>query len=326
MRWEEDYEGEEEEDEDEDEDEAVAKIPFASRCRRYRPPTLDPLDKIKIGTCAWSFEDWRGVFYPEHLQPGERLAFYARHFHSVEVDSTFYATPAPKVALHWYEVTPPDFVFSCKLPREITHERRLREAGDALAAFLAGIHPLGEKLGCVLVQLPPSFRPRQDEQALRTFIRALPGGVRFAIEFRHHDWHQPRIVHLLEEHRVCWAWTDVTPLAQQQQGAFEFLPETTDFVYLRLLGDLERKYDGAGNPQHTYRELLWPRDASLENWAARLRQRLPDVSRALICLNNHFEGFAPQTAHRLAALLDLPLRPLPRPGDSDAESGQISLL
>jgi uncharacterized protein YecE (DUF72 family) len=287
---------------------------------------LDPIDKIKIGTCAWSFDDWRAVFYPEHLPPVERLAFYAQHFGSVEVDSTFYAAPAPKVALHWYEVTPPEFRFACKLPREITHDRRLRDCAEPLDAFLGSIRPLGEKLACVLIQLPPSFRPRQDEQALRAFIRTLPGHVRFAIEFRNHDWHHPRIVRLLEEHRVCWVWTDVTPLDHQAEGAFEFLPETADFVYLRLLGDLERKYAGDGRSVHVYRELLWPRDASLENWATRLRQRLTDAASALVYINNHFEGFAPRTAHRLAALLDLPIRAWPEPASADAESGQIRLL
>src|SRR4051812_20944428 len=93
---------------------------------------LDAPANIKIGTCAWSYEDWRGVFYPEHLPAGERLEFYARHFPAVEVDSTFYHAPTPHVAAHWAEVTPPDFAFSCKLPREITHERKLRDSAEAL--------------------------------------------------------------------------------------------------------------------------------------------------------------------------------------------------
>lgn len=287
---------------------------------------MDPRDKIKIGTCAWSCDDWRGVFYPEHLPPAERLSVYARSFGAVEVDSTFYATPPLKTALHWFEATPPEFVFACKAPREITHERRLRDCGELLDEFLRGIEPLGEKLGCVLFQTPPSLRPRQDEAALRAFVRSLPGRVRFAIEFRHHDWHQPRIVRLLEDHRVCWAWTDATPLDHQQEAAFEFLPETADFVYLRLLGDYGRKYAGDGSPLHAYRAILWPRDASLENWAIRLRQRLPDVARAFIGVNNHFEGFAPATARRLAALLDLPLPEFTPPAATGGDNTQMRLL
>jgi len=294
---------------------------FASKWCRYPAGSLNPLAKIKIGTCAWSFDDWRGGFYPEHLAPVERLPFYARHFGAVEVDATFYAAPSARTALHWYDVTPPDFIFSCKLTREITHERRLRDVGGLLETFLQQLEPLGEKLGCVLIQLPPSFRPRQDEQVLRAFVRGLPQNVRFAIEFRDHEWHLPRVLRLLEEHRVCWVWTDVTPLDHQAEGAFEFLPQTTDFSYLRLLGDLGRKYGPDGHPLHAYRQTLWPRDASLENWATRLRQRAKGPSRLLVHAANHFEGFAPATARRLATLLELPVLPFPEPAP-----GQIDLL
>jgi len=288
---------------------------------------LDSPETIKIGTCAWSYEDWRGGFYPEHLPPAERLPYYAQHFCTVEVDATFYHAPALNVARHWAEATPPEFVFSCKAPREITHERRLRDAAEPLEAFLRSLDPLGEKLGCVLVQLPPSFRPRQDEAALRAFVRALPGSVRFAIEFRDHAWHVPRIVHLLEEHRVCWVWTDTTPLEHQQEGAFEFLPQTADFAYVRLLGDLGSKYAADGSGRHTYRELMWPRDASLENWATRLRQRSAELSRVLVHVSNHFEGFAPLTARRLAALLDLPARAFGREEAQEEGGGaQLNLL
>ncbi len=283
------------------------------------------METIKIGTCAWSFEDWRGGFYPVHLPPAERLPFYAQHFGAIEVDATFYHSPAPNVARHWAEVTPADFVFACKGPREITHERRLRECSEVMAAFLRSLDPLGEKLGCVLLQLPPSFRIRQDETALRDFIRALPRSVRFAIEFRHHGWHQPRIVRLLEAHRVCWAWTDTTPLDHQQEGAFEFLPQTTDFAYVRLLGDLETKYAGDGRTVHRYREIMWPRDGSLENWAARLRQRAGELNPMLVFLNNHFEGFAPLSARRLAGLLGLSVRAFGAGAPPESES-QLPLL
>ena len=111
------------------------------------PCGVNPPDtaKIHIGTCAWTHDDWRGVFYPEHLPSSERLAFYARWFDAVEVDSTFYHIPASHVTAHWAEVTPPGFRFSCKVPREITHERKLRDVDEPLAAFLHGVKPLREK-------------------------------------------------------------------------------------------------------------------------------------------------------------------------------------
>src|SRR5690606_4274713 len=138
------------------------------------------------------------------------LGFYARHFGTVEVDSTFYAAPSIKTAGHWLDVTPEDFLFSCKVPREITHEHKLRGSPDLLTDFLDKIAPLHRRLGSVLIQLPGSFKLAGDELALRDFLRELPSAFRFAIEFRDESWHLPRIAHLLEEHRVCWVWNDLT--------------------------------------------------------------------------------------------------------------------
>jgi uncharacterized protein YecE (DUF72 family) len=284
---------------------------------------VDTPAHLTIGTCAWSFDDWRGVFYPEHLPAGDRLEFYARHFPAVEADSTFYHAPAPHVAAHWAEVTPPDFAFACKLSREITHERMLRDCAEPLRAFTAAIAPLGRKLSCVLVQLPPFFQLRRDETALRDFVRHLPADVRFAIEFRHADWHLPRIAHLMEEHGVAWVWSDDSPLEQQSEGAFEFLPDTADFIYVRLMGDLEKKYRGEGGRIHHYRELQWPRDAALEHWAARIRQAAGNHRQVFVAVNNHFEGFAPQTVQRLAEKLGLPLS-MPDLATSDGQ--QMDLL
>src|SRR6516225_2938603 len=98
----------------------TASIDASPRCRILPETRLNKPATIKIGTCAWSYEDWRGVFYPEHLPAGERLEFYARHLPAVEVDSTFYHAPTPQVAAHWAEETSADFAFACKLTREIT--------------------------------------------------------------------------------------------------------------------------------------------------------------------------------------------------------------
>jgi uncharacterized protein YecE (DUF72 family) len=288
---------------------------------------LDNSAKIKIGTCAWSYEDWRGVFYPEHLPASSRLEFYARHLPAVEVDSTFYHAPTAKIAGHWAEVTPQEFVFSCKLPREMTHERKLRDCEGPLEELQEALRPLGEKLWCVLVQLPPFFQPAQDEMALRNFVRHLPGDLRFAIEFRHVDWHHPRFIHLLSEHGVAWAWNDLTAVEHQQEGAFEFLPDTADFVYVRLMGDLERKYGPSGRPLHQYRELMWPRDAALDSWAVRIQQAAEAHTGVFVAVSNHYEGFAPVTARRLGERLGFVLRePEIAPERDGSADGQLDLL
>ena len=260
---------------------------------------MSAMAKIKIGTCAWSYDDWRGVFYPEHLPAEERLAYFSRHFSAVEVDSTFYGAPTAHTVAHWAEVTPDDFAFACKLPQEMTHHRRLRDSTVPLQQFLTAMEGLGSKLWCVIVQLPPSFRPRRDETALKEFLRELPGNVHFAFEFRHAEWHQPRIAHLLHEHGASWVWNDLTSLEHQEEGAFEFQPDTSDFVYVRLMGDLEKKYDGDGRNPHRYRGLQWPRDAAIESWGVRLQQAAAEHRRIFVAVSNHFEGFAPVTVQRL---------------------------
>ena len=157
---------------------------------------------LHFGTCAWTFDDWNGAFYPQHLPPAERLGFYAQWLTAVEGDSTFYHIPATHVVKHWAEVTPANFRFCLKVPREITHERKLRECAEPLSEFLQSVAHLGGKLGCLLLQLPPWFVPRHDEVALWEFLIGLPKAFRWAVEFRDEAWRFPRIAHLLEERGI----------------------------------------------------------------------------------------------------------------------------
>ncbi|MEI8341969.1 MAG: DUF72 domain-containing protein [Verrucomicrobiota bacterium] len=285
--------------------------------------------KIKIGTCAWSFDDWQGVFYPPHLPHAHWLDYYARHFPVVEIDSTFYHIPGDHAARHWMQQTPDNFCFTIKMPRAITHEARLRDCGAKLDYFLESLNPLRPKLGCVLIQLPAAFVPRHDESALRHFVASLPADIPFAIEFRHGDWHLPRIGHLLEEHGLCWVWNDTSPLEKQASAAFEFLPQTADFLYVRLLGNTSDRYRADGSRIHCYDRLQWPRDSSLESWAIKIKNHLEASKHIYRFANNHFEGFSPLTCQRIARQFDLEIRlPAPEPPKVAAEpaSSQLNLL
>ena len=266
--------------------------------------------KIRIGSCAWSFEDWCGVFYPHDLPESHWLEFYARYFPMVEVDSTFHAVPAENTVRRWAEATPAGFRFACKLPRQITHICRLRDCAAELNSFLRAIEPLGPKLQVILVQLPPSLTPTDGKQALRKFLVQLPRDFRFAIEFRHAGWHRPQFIRLMENYRICWVWADTTPLNERNLAPFEFLPCTADFLYLRLLGDYATKYDVDGGHFHRYEKLLWKREAALESWSLKIQRHLPDVRSVCAFAGNHFEGFAPETCQRLAQRLGFVL-PLP---------------
>jgi len=212
------------------------------------------------------------------------------------------------------------------MPREITHDHKLRECEALLEPFLSGIAHLGTKLACVLIQLPPFFTLKHDEHALRDFIRHLPADVRFALEFRDSTWHMPRIAHLLEEHCIAWVWNDISAIEHANEAAFGFWPRTTDFLYLRLLGDLEAKYHPDGSENYTYRELMWRRDVAIDNWVEKLRSMAPEVRRILLYVGNQFEGYAPESALHFAAQLGVDLRLPGRDEVLGSNARQMDLL
>lgn len=287
---------------------------------------LNAQQKIRLGACAWHFPEWRSSFYPADLPPEKWLEFYAHYFPAVEVDSTFHHPPKEESVLRWAESTPSAFRFACKLPRQISHACGLRDCTAELSAFLRALEPLGDKLQVVLIQLSPSFTPKEGKTALRHFFEQLPRDIRFAIEFRHPGWHRPAIIRLLEKHRVCWVWADTSPLNERNLAPFELWPDTTDFLYLRLLGDYATKYDHAGAPVHHYGKLLWKREAALDSWAVKIERHLEEARSVWGFVNNHFEGFAPETCQRLAERLGYEL-PLPSPTETaSADPDQLDLF
>ena len=284
--------------------------------------------KIRIGTSAWTFDDWAEAFYPADLPKSHWLEFYANYLPAVEIDSTFYAAPAEETVLRWAEMTPGSFRFTCKLPREITHVCKLRDCSNELGQFLRAIEPLAAKLSVILIQLPPSFSPREGRAPLRNFLKQLPRDFRFAVEFRNAGWHRPNIIRLLESYRVAWVWADTSPLNERNLAPFEFLPLTSDFIYIRLLGDYATKYDADGKHLHRYGKLLWKREAAIESWTVKLERHLKDVRSAWIFVGNHYEGFAPEMAQRVAERLGFEL-PLPSQVERTVaaeEKGQLDLF
>lgn len=281
-----------------------------------------------LGTCAWDFQEWRHRFYPADLPSGEWLEFYARYFNCAEVDSTFYHLPGPDLIHSWEQAVPDTFSFCCRFPRWITHELRLRDAGESVSHFLHAVDGLGSKLGILLIELPPAFRPSHDALALRKFIRELPSGYRFVIEFGSSDWHTSGTTDLLARHNIAWSWSDIRSLAHQNESPFDFYPETADFLYVRLLGDLKTRFTADGRLRHEYGNILWSRRAVLKTWATRLQRHL-GRQEVFVFADNHYEGFAPATCMRLAEHLSRE-QPLPHPPShatpEDPGDEQLSLF
>ena len=287
---------------------------------------LNHQQKIRLGTCAWSYKEWNGTFYPADLPEERWLEFYANYVPAVEIDSTFYRPPSETAILRWAESTPASFRFTCKLPRAITHACGLRDCSTELNEFLRAIEPLAPKLQVILIQLPPSFAPKEGRPVLRSFLAQLPRDFRFAIEFRHAGWHRPQVVRLLEKYRVCWVWADTSPLNERNLAPFELWPNTTDFIYVRLLGDYSTKYDGDGKHMHQYGKLLWKREAAVESWALKMERHVAEARNVWAFVNNHYEGFAPETCQRVAEKLGYEL-PLPSLLETaSATPGQLDLF
>jgi uncharacterized protein YecE (DUF72 family) len=139
--------------------------------------------ELHVGCAMWTYAPWQGRYLPRSLSPRDRLSAYATWCNAVEGNTTFYATPAPDTVKSWAEQTAPDFRFVLKLPRTLTHERRLADAGEPLRAFLTAIEPLGPRAHALWIQLPPSFSPAE-LGALAGFLRHLPREYRYCVEVR----------------------------------------------------------------------------------------------------------------------------------------------
>jgi uncharacterized protein YecE (DUF72 family) len=154
--------------------------------------------ELHVGCAMWTYAPWQGRYLPHPLPPRDRLGAYATWCNAVEGNTTFYATPAPGTVRSWAGQTAPGFRFVLKLPKLITHERRLADVADPLRAFLAAVEPLGPRAHALWIQLPPSFSPA-DLGALAGFLHLLPRGHRYCVEVRHRAFFaDPRSEHELE--------------------------------------------------------------------------------------------------------------------------------
>jgi uncharacterized protein YecE (DUF72 family) len=232
---------------------------------------------VRVGISGWTYPPWRGVFFPKKLTQKRELEFAANTFRTIEINGTFYSLQRPSIYQSWAERTPEDFVFSVKAHRYITHLRRLREIGTPLANFFAsGILKLGEKLGPILWQFPPSFKyspelmkdflkllPKNTEEAVqlgeqhddmvdgRSFVETDQNRpLRHAIEIRHASFVVPEFIAMLRKHQVALVCADAVKWPR-------LMDVTSDFLYCRLHGSEELYTSG-------YTE------KAIEEWAQRI--------------------------------------------------------
>lgn len=254
---------------------------------------------IRIGTQGWNYDGWLGAFYPPRTSAQERLRLYAKVFDTVEIDSTFYAIPAENSVRGWYEKTPTNFLFSVKLPSEITHKNRLRDSQAHLSEFTKRMRLLKEKLGAILIQLPPDFSPIE-HKALSNFLKVLPEGFQFAIEFRDANWMVPSILAELEEYKVALALTDGKWINRER--SFDLIEDQKSMhAYVRWLGPRELT---------DFSRIQIDRSREFSKWREAFHVLSQKSEIIYGYFNNHYQGHSPASGNLFKQLLGLtPINP-----------------
>ena len=225
-----------------------------------------------------------------------QLAYYAQHFDTVEVDSTFYRTPSKTTVQGWAQKTPKEFVFAAKIPQVITHEKVLVDCEAEFEQFMEAMDCSGEKLGPLLFQFgyfnKKAFLGVNDFLArLRPFLKKLPKDHKFAVEIRNKNWLVPQFVEALRERRVALALIDQSWMPRPAQWFEKFDPITADFTYVRWLGD--RK--GIEEQTKVWDKVIVNRSHELQEWAEILGKVHKRRFQIYAYANNHYAGYAPAT-------------------------------
>ena len=247
------------------------------------------MPELLFGTSGWSYKEWVGPFYEDEKG---MFSYYARFFNTVEINSTFYRYPSRSTIYGLNRVSPPGFIFSAKLPKLITHEKKLTPEENIkkdLTRFLELLEPLSSsgKLGCILVQLPPKFTYNRDLEKLEAFLEMIPDDYEFAIEFRNSSWMKDETWKILREHNVAYCVVDEPSLPPE-------VHITANFAYFRWHGRSRR-------PWYNYRYS----EKELKEWVPKINETRKRAEKVYGYFNNHFHGYAVENCIELMQMLKI---------------------
>jgi uncharacterized protein YecE (DUF72 family) len=245
------------------------------------------MSKIRIGTSGWTYDGWRGPFYPKEVPKKDWLAWYGRRFQTAEINGSFYRTPSLEAVRAWRDHTPAHFVFAWKASKFITHWKRLSEkSANSIQLMETRLEALSPKVGVVLFQLPPQFAKQRER--LASFLDMLPRRYLYAFEFRHQSWYEDDVLDLLREHDVALCLSD----HHDAPAPWEV---TARHVYVRGHG-----------PDGRYRD-NYP-DQTLRAWARHIAKWRRQRRTVFVYFDNDQKSAAPADARRLMAVLNIARR------------------
>jgi uncharacterized protein YecE (DUF72 family) len=290
--------------------------------------------EVRIGTSGWSYPTgpgtWNGIFYPSRrsqpagrLAKADELAYYAEHFDTVEVNSSFYRLPDPAVTKKWAAQTPSRFDFCVKLFQKFTHPRMYLKGADAreggegspipvvtgsdVDAFRMSVEPLAAagRLGALLVQFPPSFRHDDSSREYVAWLAKAFSDYPVAVELRHRSWsdHEERVLALLKEHGAAWVQIDEPKFRFSIRQSH--LPNLSSLYYMRLHGRNAEKWWTHDHPDERYDYLYSP--SEIDGFADTVSRVRDLVQKIYVFMNNHFAGKAVANAAALRHAVGQPV-------------------
>ena len=254
--------------------------------------------EIRIGTSGYSFEDWRGNFYPAQIVKGKMLDFYQAYFNTVEINSTYYRIPHPAIMYNIAKKTKPEFEFIVKANQNLTHQRKAVE--EPALEFHKSVQPIAERnqLKGVLAQFPFSFKYSPNNLKYLSFCRELMQPYPLFVEFRHDSWMRKETYTMMGEEGINFVSVDGPRLRGLMPPE---LKTTTDTVYLRLHGRNAQHWWDGGALRYDYN---YNRD-ELEEWKAKIEKlRQENAKKAFIFFNNCHLGQAVKNARDMLQLFE----------------------
>jgi len=239
------------------------------------------VSKIHVGCSGWVYKHWRGIFYPEGLPQKRWFERYAEEFDTVEINASFYRLPLASTFETWRERPPPGFRYAVKVNRFITHMKKLLDCGAEVERFVGLARLLGDKLGPLLYQLPPSLH--KNIERLDAFLSQLPSDLDQVVEFRHRSWYEPDVLALLDRHGIGFVTHDLKGLVSPRWASGRT-------AYVRFHGSAGR-YWGRYSDEMLLEWSKWCLD----------QERL---GRSVWCyFNNDIQGHAIEDARTLKSML-----------------------
>ncbi|MFX1360567.1 MAG: DUF72 domain-containing protein [Promethearchaeota archaeon] len=256
--------------------------------------------KISVGTAGWDYKDWKGTFYPKRLNNRQNLVFYSNFFDIIEINSSFYNLPSNEMVNNWANRVPQNFRFIIKVWQEITHNLGDIEINTRVYKFFQRFEPLKGKILGFLFQFPPRFKYSENHiEKIMNLVNLLPKNTEslYIFELRDDSWFIPEnLTGIIDGNKFILGTT-------YKPGIIPYYLPNQKYYYVRLIGDRELT---------VFNRIQREQQESLQDLFQNISifKQKPDIYEIFIIVNNHFQGFAPESANLIKKRLNLSFKPL----------------